>query len=1039
MKKFYFASLCAVCTITLFSCQKEENTPEEETLVAPSEEVIPEGYSRLTLSAVTDETKTTLDGTVVKWASGDQIKVYCSDGSATDFELVGEGGSATGDFTGLVPSGKTALYAVYPSDRYSSVSETTVNVSIPATQDGVFGKGNIAVAKIGSETHDMAFENVNAFVEFTIPAGITKVVISSVGGEYLSGTLPVDCSGETPVAGTLSSGGTSITTTFPESTGGTYYVAIAPGIKHSKGLLFEWYKGSDVSGTYWLNKAITTAANNVYEMGEVSTSGDYYVTVSGGASVKNGMSWATAWSADQFWSKLHPSGDTAMDNAKLANINGATFHLGAGTYNFGDTPLLSFNEDDPVTITFKGDYPAAGDSSQTRPTKSVDNRAYFTGNGTHSALILRGKLNVRFDGIGFINGYATGDEESTDTGKTAAALDCLGSNVSVSMSHCSVKNNTHKNYTSGTGNWGAGIRLNGVGSFTADSVTFAHNTAYAAPAISIRNCGPSFTNCAFTDNKSCYDCGAVYVTTGSTASFTDCIFTGNEAINEDDAGDSSSYGKGRGGAILTKNGAIITITRGTFSGNKAWRGGAIFLMNNNVNSNKLTANGTTFSSNGGTNTRGGGAIYAEEGFTLNDCTFSNNVAAHWGGAIETVAAKSYYVRGGTFYQNTSGSGGGAICHEGGTLTMAKNPSTENTVSFTENSSTSGKGGALWLEKAASISNTSFSSNSSVEEGGAVYVHSDNIAMSDVTFTGNSSDSNGGSVYVNNGETTIHDASFTGNHANLGGAMYAKSTVENWKAQFNSNHATEGGAIYIEQTSGNHAWFDRCSFSERNYITAVKGLGTTIKVSASDEFCMNNCSIDDGTYNQNAENNFSRTSWIAVTAAKSMFSNCSFIGYVRKGENGNTIVSEKGSMIYISPTVAADKCYFINSIVACNLKSFQSWNDNGKGHVKLYYTYYNTTHDLIIDSSDGGASSVTNDGDVGNASWSSNCWSWNGKIKGADVSKATAGDILNQMNWLSPNFVNWLGSDKYLDGRSVKRGSGKNTDQWWPGAYQPAAN
>lgn len=1042
--------MCGVVASIALSCTKEiapvdePETPSGET----TETGIPEGFVELTLTAVCDsDTKTSLDGSgYTVWNENDKIKVICSGETASDFTLQDGAGTTTGDFRGLVPSGKSAIYAVYPSTAYSSRSGTNVVVTVPSSQDGGFASGNIAVAKIASGTHDMQFRNVAALLSFTLKEGseVSKIEVQSVDDTPLQGSLTVDCSGENPTPTASSSGDNLVTLTT--SGAGTYYMAVlpvgsfsTPGA-YSKGLLIRYFTGTSGSytetGSYYLKKNLALAKNKIYPIGEVETDKNYYVTVSG-AGLKNGMNWTNALSKDQMWKMLQLAGtDSAVDAAKLAVVDGATFHLGAGTYNLGDTPLLSFNEDDPVTITFKGDYPAEG-GSQTRPTASVDNRAYFTGNDTHSALILRGNLDVRFDGIGFINGYATGDEESTDTGKTAAALDCLGSNVSISMSHCSVKNNTHKSYTSGTGNWGAGIRLNGVSSFSADSVTFAHNTAFAAPAISIRNCSPSFTDCAFTDNKSCNDCGAVYVTTGATASFTDCTFTGNEAINEDGAEDNSSYGKGCGGAILTKNGAVITITRGTFSGNKAWRGGAIFLKNNGANSNKLTATGTSFDGNGGGNTRGGGAIYAEEGFTLDDCTFSNNTAALWGGAIESVSAKSYYVRGGTFYHNTSGSGGGAICHEGGTLTMAKNPSTKNTVSFTENS-TSGKGGALWLEKAASISNTSFSSNSSVEEGGAVYVHSDNIAMSDVTFTGNSSDSNGGSVYVKNGKTTIHDASFTGNHANLGGAMYAESTVENWKAQFNSNHATEGGAICIEQTSGNHAWFDRCSFSERNYITYVKGIGTTIKVSASDEFCMNNCSIDDGTYNQNAENNFSRTSWIAVTAAKSMFSNCSFIGYVRKGTNGSTTISsgEKGSMIYISPTVAANTCFFINSIVACNNKSFQSWNDSGFGHVKLYQTFYNTTQDLTIDGTpDGGASGVTN-GDVGNASWSSNCWTWNGEINGSNVSKATAGDILSQMNTVSSSFVSWLGTDKYLDGRSVKRGAGQDADEWWPGAYQP---
>ena len=49
-----------------------------------------------------------------------------------------------------------------------------------------------------------------------------------------------------------------------------------------------YYKGAEVSGTYYLNKNITTAANINITMGTVEAEGNYYVTV-GGAGNKNGI------------------------------------------------------------------------------------------------------------------------------------------------------------------------------------------------------------------------------------------------------------------------------------------------------------------------------------------------------------------------------------------------------------------------------------------------------------------------------------------------------------------------------------------------------------------------------------------------------------------------------------------------------------------------------------------------------------------------------------------------------------------------------
>lgn len=583
MKKNYFAFVCAICALTLFSCQKEDNTPED---------VIPDGYTQLTLSAVSDETKTTLDGTAVKWAAGDQIKVYCSDESAYDFELVGEGGSATGDFTGLVPSGKTALYAVYPKDLYSSVSSSTVNVTIPAAQEGTFGKGNIAVAKVDGE-HNMAFKNVNAFVGFTVGADITKVVVSSVGGEDLSGTLAVDCSGENPAAGALSDGGSSITVTFPESTGGTYYVAIAPGITHSKGLLLTWYNGTTVTGTYWLNKAITTAANNVYDMETVSADGHYYVSVNG-AGKNNGMNEANAWSASQFWSKLHPGGtDPAMDNAKLANINGATFHLAAGTYNWGIGAAINIDAGETISFTIKG-----------------ESGTIFTGDdddddtGDHRILILDGNMSIVFDGITFTKGLTQGSSEARFGGGV------LIKSGSHSFVDCTFTQNSAETSGKNKG-YGGAIRFDSTGDLTLTGTTFSNNTATGdSGALSLSAGTTEITDCSFSNN-SAPSGGAIDCFGSSMLSIGDSNFSYNTA--------SSSAG----GAVAMEDDATCSITATQFDHNSANTGGAISISGGG----DLKIKRSYFYRN---DAHTGGAVYTVKSgekyatVFVDECSFENN-------------------------------------------------------------------------------------------------------------------------------------------------------------------------------------------------------------------------------------------------------------------------------------------------------------------------------------------------------------------------------------------------------------------------------
>lgn len=604
MKKNTIVFGCILCAFTLFSCQKEENAPKETIPAGTVDDGVPAAYSQLTLSAVSDGVKTTLDGNTVKWKTEDQIKVYCSDGTASDFTLVGEGGSATGSFAGLVPSGKTALYAIYPNDLYSSVSETTVHVTIPATQDGVFGNANIAVAKIDAETLDMAFKNVNAFIGFSIPAGITKVVVSSVGDSgNLSGTLAVNCSGETPVAGSLSDGGASITVTFPESTGGTYYVAVAPGITHSKGLLLEWYKGSSISGTYWLNKGITTAAGSVYDMGSVSAEGDYYVTVDGAGS-KSGMNWANAWSAAQLWAKLHPAGtDSDIDGAKLANIDGAIFHLAAGTYNWGGSPGISIDETATISFTIKGGYNAS-----TGARNIASNPTIFTGDddadgtGDHRILILDGNMNLTFDGITFTKGLTKGSGDNRFGG---AVMIKAGSH---SFVDCTFTQNSATTSGKNKG-YGGAIRFGaGDGVLTLTRTTFSNNTASGdAGSLSLAAGTINITDCSFSSNSAPTG-GAIDCSGASELTVADSEFLSNNATSND------------GGAIAVEDNASSNISSTTFRNNSANRGGAICIVNGTGN---VTLKRSYFYRN---DAHTGGVVYTEgsANFFVDECSFEAN-------------------------------------------------------------------------------------------------------------------------------------------------------------------------------------------------------------------------------------------------------------------------------------------------------------------------------------------------------------------------------------------------------------------------------
>ena len=623
MKRLFNYVLCAFCAAALFSCAKEIEQPKDIN------EVVPEGSEKLILKAVSQDTRTAMDGSGhTVWAAGDAIKVICSDGSVSDFELVDGAGTVTGDFTGYIPSGKTALYAVYPAARYSSASGTTIKVSVPASKEGDFGSGNIAVAKVAGD-HSLAFRNVNSFISFTLPAGtdVTSVVVESVDGSNLGGVLSVDCSGEYPAATTTIESGVSVITTTTSSGAGTYYVAIAPGVAHAKGFKLSYKKGDDVTGVYYLNRNITTAVNANYQMGEVDTKGNYYVTVSG-AGDHSGMNWANALSGAEMWKKLHVSGtDPDTDAAKISAIDGATFHLGAGIYDFSSNPNLSFDKEDPIAITFKGGYNAS-----TGARNIAGNPTDFTATAGSSSLILSGKLTLTLDGINITGNSVSGDK--------CGALQSSGSGVTINMVDCSVTANSNDTSDS---NSGAGIVLSN-GTLNATRVTFSGNTAYTAPAIYNDHANLNMTSCVFDGNVATNYCGAVRLRdSGShtfTCTFEDCTFSNNEAqggdygaiqhnngtCNLNNCTFTNNTAANNGGAIGIAGTGTVVVDGGSFSGNSSGKYGGVFYDESaylNVKDATITGNSANSS---------GGMVYSKATCNFARCTVSGN-HAQWGGAF----------------------------------------------------------------------------------------------------------------------------------------------------------------------------------------------------------------------------------------------------------------------------------------------------------------------------------------------------------------------------------------------------------------------
>ncbi|WP_304025332.1 MULTISPECIES: autotransporter domain-containing protein [Desulfovibrio] len=311
-----------------------------------------------------------------------------------------------------------------------------------------------------------------------------------------------------------------------------------------------------------------------------------------------------------------------------------------------------------------------------------------------------------------------------------------------------------------------------------------------------------------------------------------------------------------GRALL--NSGMLTVNDGSFDGNKAGNGGAIY----NATNATLKITGTSFTNN--TATGWGGAILNSGAtITVTDARFENNIARGGaGGAIGNPAEgpSSVTISGTKFLNNHSVYDGGAIGNYGGMKienclfegnTAQLDFDGENgtwTKSVTDSLDVGGGAislGAVSDSAVASISGTTFKNNISGKNGGAIATrqaaHADNSAAkldiaatfignkaqqggaiynsfytdnglnkgAGVTVTGtfsvNEATGKGGAIYNDGtldkagrkgGIMTITDATFDGNKADFGGAIFNTGTLTINGGSFEGNTATKAaGAIY----------------------------------------------------------------------------------------------------------------------------------------------------------------------------------------------------------------------------------------------------
>lgn len=197
----------------------------------------------------------------------------------------------------------------------------------------------------------------------------------------------------------------------------------------------------------------------------------------------------------------------------------------------------------------------------------------------------------------------------------------------------------------------------------------------------------------------------------------------------------------------------LNLNSGTFEGNSAPNGGAIYSWRGSVSS---AADGScTFTGN--TATTSGSAIYVNRSdFTLKNAEFANNTATNNDGAIYLVNS-TMTMDNGYIHDNLSGGSGGGICAIGSSFSMSNGRIEHNTAGlhgggiYFDNSK-GGDGNAGVANRRFSFSGGSISHNKSGGFGGGVCIYTGNKDGCSFNLTGGDINynvsENGGGVYVN---------------------------------------------------------------------------------------------------------------------------------------------------------------------------------------------------------------------------------------------------------------------------------------------------
>jgi hypothetical protein len=585
MKKYLFFALASAALMSVACSEKELKIVDTDV----------DPISKTAFEAVLDvnpDTKTTLDLSTgaVNWAVGDKIKVFWAGSESVSDPLQAsdiDGTKAT--FHAECSAGpELAIFALYPS---SVVVDTYVDgnyayVTIPAVQDGSFANASISTAKFLEGK--FRFQNLCGLLQFSVPAGVDKVVFTSEIPTPLVGKIEFGFPGGNLYENSIKDSLNQITVNVSGT--GPHYAAVAPGTH--KSLYAALYNGSTLVGEKLAANELVVARRQVKKLGllpDTKLSNKYFVKPSGAGS-KDGSSWDNAADIAAFNSFVTT---TAAD--------GKSFYFSAGTYTY--TEQLSLAAD----ITFKifGGYPSDATGEALTNRDIYANETILDGGGT-SRLFVVTNGNLTLDGLTFTRAYRT----DVDAG-TALVFQGAGNQL---VNRCKFTNCVHEDL-------GAGgvMRIAGMSdkTVTITDCVFENNTTAGnggvlyiegGTLISKNNIYKNNTATRTADGTYQMGGGAIYIKGAPDCSFEGDMFIGNTAPNA------------TASAILASEGAYtLKLNKCIFSGNSAASRGCVRGM---ISTGKLYFNACVFHANNiGLH---GSAIHTNSPAAIHNCVFYGN-------------------------------------------------------------------------------------------------------------------------------------------------------------------------------------------------------------------------------------------------------------------------------------------------------------------------------------------------------------------------------------------------------------------------------